>query len=1137
MTIFLIYGSALAKLSDFNNERLIMKHIKIIFSLVFIFWVFILNGCGGGSGGGAALSPSPIPSGAVPVITAFAINGSAGVITGNKIAITVPFGTNVTSLTATFTVSGSVVSVGGIPQVSGVTKNNFTAPVVYMVTRIGTSTNASLKASDISSSRSYTVTVTVASISAKAITAFSLGTPSSTSTSTSGIISILNMSVVMPFGTNLKSLVATFTTSGASVTVNGIVQVNGVTQNDFTNPVTYKVTAADGTTLNYIVTVTVSSALANDIISFSLDGTPGVISQGGLAQTIVVKVPFGTNVNGLVTTFITTGANVVVNGVTQISGTTQNDFTNPVTYIITSANGTVQTYTVTVIVSSSSSKFINDFSFGNISGVFTGQNIAVTVPSGTNVTGLVASFTTTGVNVTVGGIDQTSTLTPNDFTNPVTYTVTAADGTTATYDVIVTVASASSNSITAFSFGTVNGVITNQNIAVTMPFGTDVTNLVATFSTSGARVSVGTVTQVSGTTVNNFTNPVSYIVTAADGSTATYTVTVTVARSSAKAITAFSIAGIAGTFTDFNIKITLPFGSSTTNVATFTTTGAIVSVNEVIQFSGTTNNDFTSPVTYMVTAADGTTQNYIVTVTVAQNSAKAMTSFFLNGNLGTITNFAIAVSVPFGTNITALTATFTSTGASVNIDGVGQNSGGAPTNDFTTPVVYTVVAADGTTQNYTVTVTVLPSPDKAITAFTLPGNASSIITGQNIAVVMPTGTNLTTPLIATFTASAGASVSIGATPQTSGVTSNVFSSPIVYTVTAADTSTTTYTVTVTTVTYAYVNNFNSGTISMYSLNEANGQLTPLSPATIATGAGSYAIALDATKQHLYSANFTGSSISVYDINSSNGQLSLNSTVSNGGQRATGITFSPSGNYAYVSNFGNNSPPYLSSVGMYSVDGTGQLTALVPATIPITLSAAGVPIFITTIGSFIYVCNSNGIPSGTIEWYSVNNATGQLTSGGALQSTINSPAALASFSSSLAYTLDQSINRVVRLNVNSLDGSLSAGGFSLLTGSSPQLITISSSGSFLYVTNRNSNTVSRYSITAGSGALTSLGTTATGSLPMQLTFSPSGSYAYVTNNGGSSISMYNVTAGALSPLSPGPTTVAAGSGPNNIIFLY
>ncbi|MGD0280542.1 MAG: hypothetical protein ABSC11_14740, partial [Smithella sp.] len=98
--------------------------------------------------------------------------------------------------------------------------------------------------------------------------------------------------------------------------------------------------------------------------------------------------------------------------------------------------------------------------------------------------------------------------------------------------------------ITAYSFNSPLASATidenTKTISITVPYDTSVTTLVATFTTTGATVKVGSTAQVSGTTPNDFTNPVSYIVAAADGSTATYTVTVTVALDSEKAITAFS---------------------------------------------------------------------------------------------------------------------------------------------------------------------------------------------------------------------------------------------------------------------------------------------------------------------------------------------------------------------------------------------------------------------------------------------------------------------------------------------------------------------------------------------------------------------------------------------------------------------
>ena len=87
----------------------------------------------------------------------------------------------------------------------------------------------------------------------------------------------------------------------------------------------------------------------------------------------------------------------------------------------------------------------------------------------------------------------------------------------------------SANAITAFSFinlapGTIGQ--SEKTILVNVPSGTDVTALIATFATSGSSVTVGSTVQMSGVTPNDFTSPVIYTVTAADGSSQNYIVTV-----------------------------------------------------------------------------------------------------------------------------------------------------------------------------------------------------------------------------------------------------------------------------------------------------------------------------------------------------------------------------------------------------------------------------------------------------------------------------------------------------------------------------------------------------------------------------------------------------------------------------------
>jgi len=202
-----------------------------------------------------------------------------------------------------------------------------------------------------------------------------------------------------------------------------------------------------------------------------------------------------------------------------------------------------------------------------------------------------------------------------------------------------TAAASSAKALTAYSLAGATGTIneTAKTVSVTLPYGTAVTALVATSSDTGTGVTVGTVAQTSGTTVNDFTSPVVYTVTAADNTTATYTVTVTIASSSAKALTGYSLAGVSGTINEAakTISVTMQNGTVVTAlVATFTTTGASANVNTAVQSSGTTANNFTNPVAYTITAGDSTTTVYTVTVTVAAASGPGV-------NLGTAGNFAI----------------------------------------------------------------------------------------------------------------------------------------------------------------------------------------------------------------------------------------------------------------------------------------------------------------------------------------------------------------------------------------------------------------------------------------------------------------------------------------------------------------
>ena len=88
------------------------------------------------------------------------------------------------------------------------------------------------------------------------------------------------------------------------------------------------------------------------------------------------------------------------------------------------------------------------------------------------------------------------------------------------------------------------------------------------------------------------------------------------------------------------------------------------------------------------------------------SNAKAITSFsFVNPAVtGTIDENAhtISIAFPAGTNLNSLAATFATTGAKVTVENVQQISG-TTKNDFSKAIIYTVIAEDGSKQDYTIT--------------------------------------------------------------------------------------------------------------------------------------------------------------------------------------------------------------------------------------------------------------------------------------------------------------------------------------------------------------------------------------------------------------------------------------------------
>jgi hypothetical protein len=444
----------------------------------------------------------------------------------------------------------------------------------------------------------------------------------------------------------------------------------------------------------------------------------------------MVNVPYGTSITGMTASASHTGASI------SSDPAAPNSYAGLVTYWVTVADNSTQTYTVTVNVASNDAKDITAFYFAiggkNYgagtgteagSGSISGNNITITVPYGTSVTAMTASVSHTGASISPDPAAATN------YSSPVTYTVTAGDSSTQDYTVTVTAAANPAKEITDFYF-TINskkygagtgtetgsGSISGNNITITVPYGTSVTVMTPTVIHTGASIN-----PVSGTVWGSSIQK-DYTVTAVDNSTRTYSVTVSVAKIA-------SVMGVNGNFASPNgfaqtggsvngaaIKAAVTSVTGTDGLGTaIALATADYSVDSIVPAAAGQNTTATLRVPAAKTST-GTDIIKLFTVYI-KNDAKKITAFSITSPAsaaGTVNEGAktIAVEAPYGTVKTNMTATLNHTGVSVTSlpSGTPQTGGSATFTgqNFSNARTYRITAEDGTYQDYTVTVTVKP---------------------------------------------------------------------------------------------------------------------------------------------------------------------------------------------------------------------------------------------------------------------------------------------------------------------------------------------------------------------------------------------------------------------------------------------
>jgi gliding motility-associated-like protein len=469
----------------------------------------------------------------------------------------------------------------------------------------------------------------------------------------------------VPNSTSTINVTPITSDSTATVTVNGVEVPSGTASAELPlevgeNTITTIVKAEDGTTTTYTVIVTREEApLSHNSGLIDLAISEGKLepgfTEGNIEYTAIV--PNGTSTINVTPITSDSTATVTVNGVEVPSGTASANLPlevgeNEIKTIVTTQDGTTTTYIVVVTreeapLSHNSGLIDLAISEGKLEPGFTEGNIEYTaiVPNGTstiNVTPITSDSTAT---VTVNGVEVPSGTASANLPlevgeNEIKTVVTAQDGTTTTYIVVVTREEAplSNNSgliDLSISEGKLEPGFTEGNIEyiATVPNGTSTINVTPITSDSTATVTVNGVEVPSGTASANLPlevgeNEIKTIVTAQDGTTTTYIVVVTreeapLSHNSSLIDLAISEGKLEPGFTEGNIEYTaiVPNGTSTINVTPITSDStATVTVNGVEVPSGTASANLPlevgeNTITTIVKAEDGTTTTYTVIVT------------------------------------------------------------------------------------------------------------------------------------------------------------------------------------------------------------------------------------------------------------------------------------------------------------------------------------------------------------------------------------------------------------------------------------------------------------------------------------------------------------------------------------------
>jgi len=295
----------------------------------------------------------------------------------------------------------------------------------------------------------------------------------------------------------------------------------------------------------------------------------------------------------------------------------------------------------------------------------------------------------------------------------------------------------------------------------------------------------------------------------------------------------------------------------------------------------------------------------------------------------------------------------------------------------------------------------------------------------------------------------------------------------------------------------YVTNDNGGdSLSQYAVDPSTGDLTALTPATVAVtdfpGSNPEDLTVDPTGRWVYAADPSGGAVSQLRIDPATGALTLVNEFESASSPdlvyPTGVAFSPDGKSLYVADY------FGGDIAEFDVDPlTGAITpktptASIPATVAGDTSTAEPRRVVTaTIGGTDYLYTSD-VANDVIVQYTIDPATGELTE----DSTAPADA-----------------------------------------GPTGLVVDQATTPASLFVAAEEGGSVDEYDIDPSTGALTPKASASipTGSGPDGLALAGDGKELYVGDSGDSDLNLYTIAADGTLAADPTHPQVSAGDGPS------